>query len=164
MIIIQGSSRNDGHSAMISKFIRDQNEQIEIIDLSNYSINDFSYNGRQQDDFLVLIERILLHQTFIWITPVYWYTMSGTMKRFLDRFSDLLKWDKPIGRKLRGKSMLVISNSGSDDAPMHFQDPFELSAEYLGINYLGYEHTWIEDGVIAEESIKRINNLLGRIG
>jgi multimeric flavodoxin WrbA len=53
------------------------------------------------------------------VTPVYWYTMSGIMKVFFDRFSDLLRIEKDLGRKLRGKSMAVIS-CGADEIRRFF--------------------------------------------
>ena len=43
------------------------------------------------------------YDTWIFVTPVYWYSMSGQMKIFLDRITDLLKWHKDEGRKIRGK-------------------------------------------------------------
>ncbi|MCP4458779.1 MAG: NAD(P)H-dependent oxidoreductase [Cytophagales bacterium] len=36
-------------------------------------------------------------------TPVYWYSMSGIMKVFLDRIYDVLTIEKELGRKLHGK-------------------------------------------------------------
>jgi hypothetical protein len=66
--------------------------------------------------------------------------MSGIMKVFFDRFSDLIRIEKEEGRKLRGKNMFVISNSHSDLIDASFYIPFQKSADYLGMNYLGDIH------------------------
>ena len=66
--------------------------------------------------------------------------MSGIMKVFFDRFSDLIRIEKEIGRKFRGKKMFVISNSDDDTLDYDFHLPFRLSANYLGMKYLGEKH------------------------
>lgn len=55
-------------------------------------------------DYLNLMKQILdKYETLILATPVYWYSMSGIMKVFFDRLTDLLTIEKEFGRKLRGK-------------------------------------------------------------
>ena len=49
------------------------------------------------------------YDTIIFATPVYWYSMSGILKVFIDRITDLLTIEKELGRKLRGKKMAVVS-------------------------------------------------------
>jgi hypothetical protein len=66
--------------------------------------------------------------------------MSGIMKVFFDRFSDLIRVEKETGRKLRGKNMFVISNSHGDNIDASFYIPFQKSADYLGMNYTGELH------------------------
>ena len=80
------------------------------------------------------------YDTIVFATPVYWYSMSAIMKVFFDRFSDLIKIEKETGRKFRGKSMFVISNSYDEQLDYDFCMPFRLTANYLGINYLGDKH------------------------
>ncbi len=95
------------------------------------------------------------YDLIVFATPVYWYSMSGLMKNFFDRISDCLKIEKPTGRKLRGKSMaLMICGSETAETP-GFDIPFKLSAEYLGMNYLGYVHTWVDEDV-SEEVKQRV--------
>lgn len=57
-----------------------------------------------------------------------------------DRFSDLIRIEKEIGKKLRGKNMMVVSNSFEDTIEDTFYFPFIKSAEYLGMDYLGHLH------------------------
>ncbi len=50
--------------------------------------------------------------------------------------------DKNTGRKLRGKSMGVISCSNGNNLDSLFWEPFKNSAEYLGMHYLADLHTY----------------------
>ncbi len=144
-IIVQGSSRNNGNTNKIVKILNEYLE-FDLIDLSNCKIGQYDYeNKNKNDDFLATIRKIVEYDLVIFATPVYWYSMSGTMKTFFDRITDCLKTEKETGRKLRGKNMAVIS-CGSDNLENEgFFIPFEKSAEYLGMNYLGDTHTWIEE-------------------
>ena len=66
--------------------------------------------------------------------------MSAIMKVFFDRISDLIRIEKETGRKLRGKKIGVISNSHDDETDESFYIPFQKSADYLGMEYLGHTH------------------------
>jgi len=131
MVIIQGSSRTNGDT----KFFVQELSMLcpaTIIDLKDYSIGHYDYeHNNSNDDFLPLIKRLLQYNTWIIASPVYWYSVSGLMKVFLDRISDLIQIQKNLGRQLRGKNLGVISVSDSDDVHDCFYEPLLLSAEYL---------------------------------
>lgn len=106
-VIIFGSSRSFGNTRKVVDDILDS-AGIELCDLNNFNISPFDYEHRNQsDDFIPLIEKLLAYDTCIIATPVYWYNMSTQHKIFFDRFSDLLKIRKDLGRKLRGKNCLL---------------------------------------------------------
>ncbi len=153
-VIIVGSSRKIGNTSKIIDAIADQYD-IDVIDLNNYTFSYYDYESRNRsDDFLPLIKSIIeKYETFIFATPVYWYSMSGIMKVFFDRFSDLLRIEKETGRQLRGKSVAVISNSHDDEMEEVFYIPFQKTAEYLGMNYLGNKH-FNTDIFNSEKNIK----------
>lgn len=157
-IIIQGSSKSEGNTNLISSFLNIDNK-FDMIDLKTKNIGHFDYEFKNaNDDFLSLLEEIIeKYDTIIFATPVYWYSMSGMLKVFFDRLSDLLHYKKELGRKLRGKNMAMISNSGDNDVKDGFSMPFIESANYLGMNYLGDIHTWSENGEINKE-VKEIIN------
>jgi len=140
-VIILGSSRSDGDTAQVCHKLKDQID-CDIIDLKEYEISYYDYQHKNKsDDFIPIIRRILTeYQTIILATPVYWYTMSGIMKVFIDRFSDLLTIEKDLGRKLRGKNLGVLSCSLHSEVDQAFWIPFKKSAAYLGMNYLGNCH------------------------
>lgn len=163
MLIIQGSSRSDGNTGLIAKHSSTIHNQIEVLDLLDFRIMDFSYEGPGKDDFEKAFDIILAHDMIIWLTPVYWYAMSGIMKRFLDRFSDLLIWNKEAGRLLRGKKMTLISCSGEEEAPDFFKKPFEMTANYLGMEFLGHLHVLTANKQISVTATERIDEFIRSI-
>lgn len=140
-VIIVGSSRNKGNTTRIIENVAKQ-FNIDVVNLSQYNISYYDYESKNRDDdFLPLIKNILeKYDTLIFATPVYWYSMSGIMKVFFDRFSDLIRIEKETGRKLKGKKMAVISNSHDNKIENEFYIPFRKSAVYLGMDYLGDQH------------------------
>lgn len=150
-LIIFGSSRSQGDTRKVTdEFIRLTNA--DLIDLNDYNISFYDYENRNQDDdFLPVFKRLLGYDQLIFATPVYWYAMSGIMKTFFDRISDVLTIRKDLGRQLRGKRLMVISCSSDARQYPCFEMPFENSADYLGMHFDGYLHTWLENGTIPGE-------------
>jgi multimeric flavodoxin WrbA len=150
-VIIQGSSRSKGDTSLIVNYLADK-YQIDVIDLNIKTIGHYDYEYKNaDDDFMETITEVIEnYDTIIFATPVYWYTMSGIMKAFFDRISDVIRIHKDLGRQLRGKQMAMISTNNSDDLVKGFNMPFVESANYLGMTYLGDIHTWVEDNRIPE--------------
>jgi len=119
-VIILGSSRSNGNTTRIVNEIASQ-FNIDVVNLKDYKFSYYDYESKnREDDFLPLIKGIIeKYDTLIFATPIYWYSMSGIMKVFFDR---------------------VISNSHDDELEYDFYLPFRLSAEYLGMEYLGNQH------------------------
>ena len=59
--------------------------------------------------------------------------------------------------------MGVISCSNADDVDYAFSTPFKLSADYLGMEFVDYIHTWKEDGFISEPSKDRIQSFISKL-
>lgn len=140
-VIIVGSSRSNGNTTKIVEKISHL-IKADIIDLNDFKISYYDYESKNiNDDFFPLMKSIIeKYDTLIFATPIYWYSMSGIMKVFFDRFSDLIRIEKETGRKLRGKEFAVISNSHDNEIDYDFYIPFRKSAEYLGMEYLGNKH------------------------
>lgn len=138
-LIIFGSSRSKGRTFDAVNLITQKIKQHSYIDIADYKINDFDYEYKNSgDDFKLIIAQLLNCETIILASPVYWYTMSASMKRFVDRLSDLLSLDKEQGRLLRGKNLAIISSySVHPEGIDGFETIFMNTAKYLGMNYLG---------------------------
>jgi len=145
-IIISGSSRNDGNTTMVVNLLVKYSNW-DTLDLNDYQFSYYDYkHENRNDDFLPLMRHIIKsYDTLILATPVYWYSMSGVMKVFFDRISDLLTIEKELGRKLRTKNMACISASGGNDLGDLFWLPFRESAQYLGMQYLGDLHVKVNE-------------------
>jgi len=142
-VIILGSARKDGETKkVVSELMRISD--YDLIDLNEYNISHYDYEHlNRNDDFLGLMKTIVdTYEVLIFATPVYWYSMSGIMKMFFDRLTDLLTIEKELGRRLRGKYMAVISCSNGNNLEDVFWLPFKKSAEYLGMHYLADLHTF----------------------
>lgn len=145
-VIIQGSSKNNGNTNTVINYLNNENN-FDIIILKTKNIGSFEYDfSNADDDFIPLMKDIIeKYDTIVFATPVYWYSMSGVLKTFFDRISDLLHYKKELGRLLKGKNMAMISNSGANDLKDGFTMPFIESASYLGMNYLGSTHAWFNE-------------------
>ncbi|MEM9525628.1 MAG: NAD(P)H-dependent oxidoreductase [Bacteroidota bacterium] len=155
-LLLQASARPDGHTHQVAKLLATQ-EQADLLDLLNYKIYPFRYEQvyPEDDDFLQLItEEILPRDKIIFASPVYWYSMSGPLKIFFDRISDLLKSRKDLGRQLRGKQMAVLSCANDEVVNDSFYSAFQLSAEYLGMVYQEEWHGWVEAGGVPQLKLR----------
>lgn len=150
-VIIQASSRSIGNTSGIVSFLQEQ-IHYDVVDLNTKRIGHFDYEFKNRnDDFNTLFKNIVQHyDVIVFATPIYWYTMSGLLKVFMDRISDFLKIEKDFGRRLRGMKMGVVSCSDEDEAPEGFTLPFVESAKYLGMQYKGHVHTCLENEGIPE--------------
>lgn len=157
-LIINGSSRKDGHTQRIVQLLH-QEVETDIIYLADYQIGHYDYDHQNhEDDFLPLIQRIAAdYDLIIFATPVYWYSMSGLVKVFFDRITDCLKTDKETGAKLVGKTMAAIGVGSDPEDIEGFFVPFRLTAPYMDMKYAGDVFTWIEDdGKIEKEVVGRV--------
>ncbi|MCZ6694577.1 MAG: NAD(P)H-dependent oxidoreductase [Bacteroidetes bacterium] len=151
-VIILGSARGDGNTRKIVNMIRANHKNLHFINLCEKKIGYFDYEFRNQDDdFIPLMSEILEYEVLIFATPVYWYSMSGILKNFFDRITDLLEIRKDLGRRLNGKTMMSISCGSNAEILDSFSIPFSETAKYLKMNYWGHTHTWINAGKIPVE-------------
>jgi len=166
-VIIMGSSRSNGNTYKACKIVCDKLQGIDFINLADYEINDFCYENKfANDDFHKLIINIIKnYHTIILATPIYWYTMSAPMKRFLDRTTDLLKYYKDLGRLLRGKNLAVITSYGEHPQGKDgFEPIFKNTANYLGMNYLGcYFHFSGDDISATEDNNKNLRDFCSNL-
>lgn len=83
-------------------------------------------------------KRDIKSDLIIFATPVYWYSMSGIMKVFIDKFSNLLSGKgKALGEAFYGKMIEVLSTGYDEKVPAGFEAPFSLTAIYFGMDYMG---------------------------
>ena len=159
-VIIQGSARKDGNTSIAGRYLQ-QHTNSEIIDLLDLKFSGYDYQHRNKDDDFLPSMKQLVSQcdTFYFLTPVYWYTMSGPMKNFLDRLTDCVTIEKEIGSQMKGKNLGLISMGSEEAVNPHFDEPFRLTAGYLYMEYLGHCHTWCENETLAPKAKEAIKTL-----
>lgn len=137
-LVILGSHRRASDTARLVELLLEDRPHTRL-NLLDYTIYPYNYEHcyPTDDNFSQAIELMLSHNQLLFASPVYWYSMSGRMKNFLDRITDMLKIRKEQGRQLRGKQMLVASVSNSEELPPGFMEPFILTAQYLGMRFIG---------------------------
>jgi multimeric flavodoxin WrbA len=142
IVVIIGSSKKHGATRKAVDEMSDLLD-FEVIDLNDYNISYYDYeNNNKGDNYIELMKELIeKYDVFIFATPVYWYSMSGIMKVFFDRLTDLITIEKNTGRKLKGKSMAVVSSSNGNNLANSFWLPFSETANYLNINFIGGVHT-----------------------
>ncbi|MFN0140831.1 MAG: flavodoxin family protein [Pyrinomonadaceae bacterium] len=158
-LIILGSSRKDGDTKRIVDELISISDW-DLIDLNDYDFGYYDYEHKNlDDDYLDLMRTIIAnYDVLIFATPVYWYAMSGIMKVFFDRITDLLDEEKELGRKLRGKSMAAISCSIGDNLGESFWLPFSETARYLGMSYLGHTHT-----IVGNDETENLKQFVSKV-
>ena len=77
------------------------------------------------------------HEMIIFVTPVYWYTMSSQLKVFFDRLTDLITIHKTLGRALKGKKVFLISTGAGEEYPESLEYPIKSTAKYFEMEYGG---------------------------
>lgn len=164
IVIIQGSSRSTGNTRTVINALS-EHLSFDMVDLLDYRIEQYAYDHRHHghDDFMPLMRKLVEYDLMVFATPVYWYAMSGLMKTFFDRFTDCLEIEKETGRMLRGKAMAALSVSPETEPVEGFFVPFTLSANYLGMRYVGEVHVGIKKETIKAPAMEALEIFANRL-
>lgn len=159
--ILLGTSRANGNTHKLVELYRNY-KPADVFSLSDYSISIYDYEHKNRnDDFIVLAKKLLEYDHLVFATPMYWYSMSGQMKVFFDRLSDLLTIEKELGRGLRGKSFSVLATGVDIEPPACFEQPFILSAKYLGMDYREMFYCSCSDNFVEIEHLDNLHEYIG---
>ncbi len=147
MFVIQGSSRVNGNSEQLSKVmlagltaetvcLRDQ-KITPIVD-QRHEPSGFAPVA---DDYDSLVDRMLKHEEIVFVTPLYWYGMSGLMKNFIDRWSQSLRVEGlDFKNKMQSKKMyvVIVGGSGARLKGLPLIQQFQLIVDFMGTTLAGY--------------------------
>lgn len=137
-LAIIGSARSDSNARKALKAISPIKEY-GCLDLLDFKINHYRYDRTDwdDDDFGNIVSKLLEADNIIFVTPVYWYSMSGLLKVFFDRLTDLISFKKEIGRQLAGKKVYLVTCGSDANMPEGFEVPFSMTCKYLDMQYCG---------------------------
>ncbi|MCZ8538242.1 flavodoxin family protein [Paenisporosarcina quisquiliarum] len=148
IVVIYGSTRPDGNTEQLTKYAIEGLE-VEQIYLRDYKIEPIEDRRHSEggfsdvgDDYNGIVERMMKHDTFIFATPIYWYSMTGTMKNFIDRWSHTMRDEKFPGFKdqLGTKKAYVIAVGGDNPhvKGLPLIQQFNYIFEFMSISFEGY--------------------------
>jgi|SRR5690606_30130651 len=163
-LIISGSSRQDSNTNSYIRTVFGQTDSIQI-NLLDKHVAPYNYTNiyPENDGFVQITETIVQHQSIVFATPVYWYAMSGLMKTFFDRFSDLISIRKDVGRKLKGKSFSLLAVGFDPQMPEGFEIPFKLTTQYFDAHFVDMLYFSVDKNLDVNPSAERIIQFLENI-
>lgn len=146
--VIYGGTRPNGNTETLTKHVIKELE-VDSIYLNEFHIKpieDMRHDeaGFQDvgDDYDSLISRVMQHDILLFSTPVYWYSMSGTMKNFIDRWSQTMREPqyKDFRKRMSEKKAYVIAVGG--DSPyikgLPLIQQFNYIFDFVGLPFEGY--------------------------
>jgi multimeric flavodoxin WrbA len=137
LVILASARKESDTRAFVNRVFAGTDHK--LIDLLDWPVAPYNYSNNypEEDAFLEIAGELLRHQVIVFATPVYWYAMSGLLKIFFDRFTDLVTTKKQIGRQLKGKSTLLLAVGADEELPDGFEIPFKCTSAYLDMAYRG---------------------------
>ena len=168
LLVIHGSSRKEGNTKDLTKVVLNslEQDQYQELDLLDYNIQPIIDERHTEfgftpvaDDYETVIKELLQAQTILFVTPLYWFAMSGRLKNFIDRFSQSLRnADYDFKEQIKGKKAYVLV-VGGEKAPLTalpLIQQFQLIFQFLGIEFAGY---CIGKGVKPQEVLQSAESI-----
>ena len=106
-------------SQFLAKRLSTFDTECEIVRLANYDIKPGAYTeiNSENDDWLVILEKILNSDTVIFATPVWWGIQSSFIQRTIERLDGLHDKIMETGKsRLTNKVAGIIITGDSDGA------------------------------------------------
>lgn len=110
-------------------------KDFELVELNNIHLESYTYGEPAKDDFLKIVEKMTHADVIVFATPVYWYSMSGILKVFFDRLTELISTSKKLGRLLAHKQVYLFATGTDDELPEGFEVPFKKTSDYFDMKY-----------------------------
>ncbi|TSB47511.1 flavodoxin family protein [Alkalicoccobacillus porphyridii] len=147
--IFYGSTREGGNTEALTEEVVNGLAEVERVHLREYHILDMVDQRHAQggfssvdDDYDKLIDTLLESEVLLFATPIYWYGFSSVMKRFIDRWSQLLRDERypDAKNRLASKKAYLIAVGG--DQPrvkgLPLVEQFKHICAFSGLQYSGY--------------------------
>lgn len=147
ILTIYGSSRRHGNSEQLTERLLEGLPATRIY-LSEWEIPPIADRRHAPGGFPPiegpyndLLLTLLQHDYLIFATTLYWYGMSGDMKRFVDLWSHAMRDERyRLKEALAGKEAFLVV-TGSDDArrkALPLVQQFGYICDFMGMKYAGY--------------------------
>ncbi len=138
---IFGSARK-GNSEMLAEIVLHNitTTKIYLRDKHIQPVTDAGNLLSPDDDFEAVISTMLDHDILLFVTPLYWYSMSGIMKNFMDRWHQVLKDEKIYfrDRMSHKRAFLIVVGSGAKMRGLPLVQQFQYIFDYFSTTFSGY--------------------------
>ena len=141
-LIIVGSPRK-GTSLSLAEAAKRYCEDAEIVELRKFNIKpclgcdcckkNETHSCIQKDDLSLIIPKLDSAKTIVFISPIYWWGVTATMKCFIDRLYSFDGWKE--------KEFKLILNGGAETSDVEYKLIHQLFKEmmnYLNVPFTGF--------------------------
>ena len=161
ILILNGSPRKNGATASLAKALiegaQGNNNEVKEDYITAMNIKSCigcdsclrTHNGcvQKDDDMAIIYEDMLWADVVVFVSPVYWGTITGQLKVVFDR---LFAWFNKVGfENAKKKSVLLMTARGSD---------YSMALDFYGIltKYLGWTDLGAVLGAGKEDEARAI--------
>jgi multimeric flavodoxin WrbA len=148
VLFLLSSSREHGNSETLARLAAESlpvGSKVTWLRLSEYPLPPFedlrhsSGYGDPEGVSKALLEATLAADHIVFVTPVYWYSVSAPLKRLLDEWSAWLRAPNAnFKARMAEKSFWgIVSTSGDDEHATPTLKTLEFCAAYFGARWAG---------------------------
>lgn len=150
LLTIYGSSRRHGNTESLTRVVLDQLDQKDYSELFllDHEIKPIVDERHTEsgftlvdDDYEELAKALMEHEAILFVTPLYWYGMSGRLKNFIDRWSQSIRSeDYDFKARMEGKKIyvLVVGGTLAPFTALPLIQQFQLIGQFLNMEFGGY--------------------------
>jgi len=147
LAVIYGSSRENGNSEQLTEVVLKnltatrfylRNHHIEPIIDKRHTAEGFS---PVDDDYHEIITQVMEHDILLFVTPLYWYGMSGHMKNFVDRWSHSLRdqrYDFKGAMKGKKAFAIIVGGDSARVKGLPLVQQFQYIFDFMSMEFCGY--------------------------
>lgn len=146
--VLFGGSRKSGNTATLTEKILEGQDyrRIDLTQLSLKPVRDVRHHDGQileyNDDYQQVIDQVLESDEVIFASPVYWYSISATLKSFIDHWSETLQ--DPRYQDFKAKMqhinfrLVLVGGDSPRIKALPCVQQIEYSLQFLGAHLASY--------------------------
>ncbi|MDW8563789.1 flavodoxin family protein [Staphylococcus shinii] len=165
-----GSSRNNGNSKVILDYLLyGTNHQIynlfdtnieKVIDNRHSDVDSIDLH---QDDYSKVLKSVMGSDTIIFSTPLYWYSMSASLKLFIDRWTESLRGEQRNNfKEAMAKKKYIVMIVGGDNPIIKSKplvEQFKYIFEFMNIT----DYTFLIGEGVAPSDVLKDGNVIKKV-
>lgn len=132
ILFVNGSPNRQGHTAAMAKRLL-AGREYETLNLIDYKIYPLGQSFAD-DQFEVVIQKMLEADVLVMGSPVYWHSMTGQFRTLLDRI-----YESSLKHRLRGKELYFLFQGAGPSSAMLEAGNYTMGifCRLFGLQYRG---------------------------